>query len=126
VGDLGIYLITEAAAGLNLQASDAKTVGLVDDAINALSRSGPALGRPLVDIHHRLEDQELKGTAPWLQRHDRDPDLVRLRPVALGDPAGRRRQVREVEPLVRPGDPACRAALYEIYLKERAAEESRR
>ncbi len=33
----------------NLQAADNKTAGLVDDAIYAPSRSGPAFGRPLVD-----------------------------------------------------------------------------
>jgi len=43
-------MTSEVAAWLeNLQASDAKTADLVDDAIYALSRSGPALGRPLVD-----------------------------------------------------------------------------
>jgi hypothetical protein len=42
-------MTSEVAAWLeNLQASDAKTADLVDDAIYALSRSGPAFGRPLV------------------------------------------------------------------------------
>jgi hypothetical protein len=50
VGDWDIYLTSEVAAWLeNLQATDAKTAGLADDAIYALSRTGPALGRPLVD-----------------------------------------------------------------------------
>src|SRR5690348_6948844 len=51
VGDWDIYVTSEVAAWLeNLQASDTKTADLVDDdAIYALSRSGPALGRPLVD-----------------------------------------------------------------------------
>ena len=45
VGDWDIYMTSEVAAWLeNLQASDAKTADLVDDAIYALSRSGPALG----------------------------------------------------------------------------------
>jgi hypothetical protein len=48
VGDWDIYLTSEVAAWLeNLQATDAKSAGLADDAIYALSRSGPALGRPL-------------------------------------------------------------------------------
>jgi hypothetical protein len=50
VGDWDIYLTSEVSAWLrNLQALDPKTADLVDDAIYALSRSGPALGRPLVD-----------------------------------------------------------------------------
>ena len=45
VGDWDIYLTSKAAAWLeDLQASDTKTAGLVDDAIYAPSRSGPALG----------------------------------------------------------------------------------
>jgi len=50
VGDWVICLTSEVAAWLdNLQATDAKTADLVDDAIYALSRSGPTLGRPLTD-----------------------------------------------------------------------------
>jgi hypothetical protein len=50
VGDWDIYLTSEVAAWLdNRQATDAKTADLVDDAIYALSRSGPTLGRPLAD-----------------------------------------------------------------------------
>ena len=50
MADWDIYLTSEVAAWLdNLQATDAKTADLVDDAIYALSRSGPTLGRPLVD-----------------------------------------------------------------------------
>jgi hypothetical protein len=46
VGDWDIYLTSEVGAWLDmLQATDAKTADLVDDAIYALSRSGPALGR---------------------------------------------------------------------------------
>jgi len=41
-------LTSEVAAWLeNLQATDAKSAGLADDAIYALSRTGPAPGRPL-------------------------------------------------------------------------------
>lgn len=45
-----IYQTNEVAAWLQeLQDTDPKTAGLVDDAIYALSSSGPTLGRPLVD-----------------------------------------------------------------------------
>ena len=48
MGDQDIYLISEVAAWLeNLQATDAKTAGLADDAIYAPGRPGPALGPPL-------------------------------------------------------------------------------
>jgi len=51
VGDWDIYLTSEVAAWLeNLQATDAKTAGLADDAIYALSRTGPA--RPTARRHH--------------------------------------------------------------------------
>ena len=49
MGDWDIYLTSEVGAWLeDLQVADAKTADLVDDAIYALSRSGPTLGRPLV------------------------------------------------------------------------------
>ena len=45
-----IYQTSEVAAWLGqLQANDPRTADLVDDAIFALSCSGPVLGRPLVD-----------------------------------------------------------------------------
>jgi hypothetical protein len=65
VGDCGIYLTSEAAAWLdNLQATDAKTADLVDDAIYALSRSGPTLGRPLVDTIAGSKIKNLKELRP--------------------------------------------------------------
>jgi len=91
VGDWDIYLTNEVGAWLeNLHASDPKTADLVDDAIYALTGSGPALGRPLADTIIGSTIKELKGAAPRVQRHQRDPDLVRVRPVAVGDSAGRR------------------------------------
>ncbi len=49
-----IYLTTEVKDWLDeLQADDAKTADLVDDAIYALSCSVPALGRPIVDSIRR-------------------------------------------------------------------------
>ena len=50
VDEWDIYQTDEVATWLReLQDSDPKTADLVDDAIYTLSRSGPALGRPLVD-----------------------------------------------------------------------------
>jgi hypothetical protein len=46
------------------RASDAKTADLVDDAIYALSRSGPALGRPLVDTVTGSKIKNLKELRP--------------------------------------------------------------
>ena len=50
VDEWDIYQTDEVATWLReLQDSDQKTADLVDDAIYTLSRSGPALGRQLVD-----------------------------------------------------------------------------
>jgi hypothetical protein len=50
VDERDIYQAGEVAAWLReLQEGDPQTAGPVDDAIYALSRSGPALGPPLVD-----------------------------------------------------------------------------
>jgi len=60
-----IYLTDEVAAWLNsLQANDAKTADLIDDAIYALSSSGPALGRPLVDTISGSKIKNLKELRP--------------------------------------------------------------
>lgn len=65
VGDWDIYLTSEVAAWLdNLQAIDAKPADLVDDAIYALSRSGPTLGRPLVDTIAGSKIKSLKELRP--------------------------------------------------------------
>jgi hypothetical protein len=91
VGDWDIDLTSEVAAWLeNLHATDAKTADLVDDAIYALSRSGPTLGRPLVDTITGSKIKNFKGVTPWFQRHQRDPHPACLRPVAFSDPPGRR------------------------------------
>jgi hypothetical protein len=50
VDEWDIYQTSEVAAWLDeLQRTDPRSADLVDDAIYALSCSGPALGRPLVD-----------------------------------------------------------------------------
>ncbi len=60
-----IYLTDEVAAWLqHLQATDPKTADLVDDAIYALSCSGPALGRPLVDTITGSKIKNLKELRP--------------------------------------------------------------
>ena len=48
----------------SLQATDAKTADLVDDAIYALSRSGPTPGRPLVDTITGSTVKNLKELRP--------------------------------------------------------------
>ena len=60
-----IYQTDEVAAWLReLQDSDPKTADLVDDAIYTLSRSGPALGRPLVDTIANSKIANLKEPRP--------------------------------------------------------------
>ena len=87
-----IYQTDEVAAWLReLQDSDPKTADLVDDAIYTLSVSGPALGRPLADTITNSKNRKPQGTAAWFQQAERGPHPVRLRPVALRDPARRGR-----------------------------------
>jgi hypothetical protein len=92
----------------------------------ALSRSGPALGRPLVDtITARLEDQELRelrrgssGTSEIRILFVFDPWRSAILLVA-GDKSGKwSRWYAEAIPHAEQ--------LYEIYLKERAEEETGR
>jgi hypothetical protein len=60
-----IYQTGEVADWLReLQDSDPKTADLVDDAIYTLSRSGPALGRPLVDTITNSKIANLKELRP--------------------------------------------------------------
>lgn len=60
-----IYLTNEVASWLGkLQAADPKTADLVDDAIYALSCSGPALGRPLADTIVGSRIKNLKELRP--------------------------------------------------------------
>jgi hypothetical protein len=65
VGDWDIYMTSEVGRWLeNLQASDVKTADLIDGAIYTLSRSGPALGRPLVDTITGSKIKNLKELRP--------------------------------------------------------------
>jgi hypothetical protein len=108
-----------------LQASDAKTAGLVDDAIYALSRSGPALGRPLVDTITASKIKNLKELRPGSSGTSEIRVLFAFDPwrsailLLAGDKAGKwNRWYGEAIPRAEQ--------LYEIYLKERAGEEAGR
>jgi hypothetical protein len=112
VGDWGIYMTSEVAAWLeNLQASDTKTANLVDDAIYALSRSGPALGRPLVDTIAGSKIKNLKELRPGSSGTSKIRILFVFDPWRSAVLLGRRGQVREMEPVVCRGDPARRATV---------------
>lgn len=118
-----IYLTTEVRAWLDeLQSADPKTAGLVDDAIYALSCSGPALGRPLVDSISGSAVHNLKELRPG----SAGPSEIRIlfafdqcRSAILlvaGNKAGKwSRWYAEAIPKAEQ--------LYEIYLKERGEEE---
>jgi hypothetical protein len=126
VGDWDIYLTSEVATWLEgLQASDAKTADLIDDAIYALSRSGPALGRPLVDTITASKIKNLKELRPRSSGTSEIRILFVFDPwrsailLVAGDKAGKwNRWYAEAIPRAEQ--------LYEIYLKERAEEEKER
>jgi len=126
VGDWDIYMTSEVAAWLeNVQADDAKTGDLVDDAIYALSRSGPALGRPLVDTITGSKIRNLKELRPGSSGASEIRILFVFDPwrsailLVAGDKARKwSRWYAEAIPRAEQ--------LYEIYLKERAEEESGR
>ncbi len=119
-----IYLTNEVAAWLEqLQASDPKTADLVDDAIYALSCTGPALGRPLVGtITGSKNLKELRpgsgGTSEIRILFVFDPWRSAILLVA-GNKAGKwNRWYAEAIPRAEQ--------LHEIYLKERGEEEASR
>lgn len=126
VDEWEIYQTNEVGAWLKrLQATDPKTADLVDDAIYALSCSGPALGRPLVDTVIGSKLKNLKELRPGSSGASEARILFVFDPwrsailLVAGDKAGKwSRWYRTAIPRAEQ--------LYEIYLKERAKEESRR
>ena len=126
MGDWDIYLTSEVAAWLeNLQATDAKTAGLADDAIYALSRTGPALGRPPAGTITASKIKNLKELRPGSSGTSEIRILFVFDPwrsailLVAGDKSGKwKRWYAEAIPHAEQ--------LYEIYLKERAEEETAR
>jgi hypothetical protein len=112
VDEWDVYQTSEVASWLALlQANDPKTAGLVDDAIYALSCSGPALGRPLVDSITSSKIRNMKELRPGSSGTSEIRILFAFDPWRSAIPAARRGQGREVEPLVRRGDPPVGTAL---------------
>lgn len=126
VDELDIYQTSEVAAWLaDLQRTDPKSADLVDDAIYALSCSGPALGRPLVDTITGSALRNLKELRPGSTGTSEIRILFAFDPwrsailLVAGDKAGKwKRWYAETIPRAEH--------LYEIYLKERTEEDARR
>jgi hypothetical protein len=119
-----IYQTNEVAAWLGqLQANDPRSADLVDDAIYALNCSGPALGRPLVDTITGSTIKNLKELRPPSAGTSEIRILFAFDPwrsailLVAGDKSGKwNRWYAGAIPRAEQ--------LYEIYLKERAEEES--
>src|SRR5260370_17376254 len=118
VDEWDIYQTDEVATWLReLQESDPKTADLVDDAIYTLSRSGPALGRPLVDTITNSKIANLKELRPGSRGRSEIRILFVFDPwrspilLVAGDKAG---SGNKCPP--RPILPARH--LYEIYLHQ--------
>jgi hypothetical protein len=126
VDEWDVYQTDEVATWLgHLQANDPRTADLVDDAIYALSYAGPTLGRPLVDTITGSKIKNLKELRPGSAGSTEIRILFVFDPwrsailLIAGDKAGRwNRWYGEAIPRAEH--------LYEVYLKERAGEESKR
>lgn len=121
-----IYLTNEVAAWLNdLQRVDRANADLVYAAIYALSRSGPALGRLLVDTIAHSKIKNLKELRPGSGGRSEVRILFVFDPwrsvilLVAGDKA--QRWNRWYERTIPHAE-----HLYEVYLKERGEEEAGR
>lgn len=121
-----IYLTNEVAAWLeSLHSVDRVSADLVDDAIYALSRSGPTLGRPLVDTITHSKIRNLKELRPGSRGRSEIRILFVFDPwrsailLVAGDKA--QQWNRWYERAIPHAE-----HLYEIYLKERGEEEAGR
>jgi hypothetical protein len=124
VADWDISQTNEVAAWLEkLQMGDPKTADLVDGAIYALSRSGPTLGGPLIETIMSSRINNMKELRPGSGASGEIRILFVFYPwrsailLVAGDKAGQwNRWYDQAIPRA--------VHLYEIYLKERAEEES--
>ena len=118
-----IYVVNEVRDWLeDLRATDPVTFDLIDDAIYALSHSGPALRRPLVGAISGSTIKNLKELRPGSTGRSEIRILFVFDPwrsailLVAGDKAGNwQRWYRQAIPLAEQR--------YEIYLKERAQEQ---
>jgi len=124
VREWDIYQTDAVAVWLDeLSAEDPKSAELVDDAIYALSCSGPSLGRPLVETIAASKIKNLKELRPPSSGTNRIRILFAFDPwrsailLVAGNKEGKwNRWYAEAIPRAEQ--------LYEVYLKERAEEES--
>jgi hypothetical protein len=118
-----IYIVNEVRDWLDgLRDTDPVTFDLIDDAIYALSHSGPALRRPLVGTINGSAIKNLKELRPGSTGRSEIRILFVFDPwrsailLVAGDKAGNwQRWYRQAIPLAEQR--------YEIYLKERAQEQ---
>jgi hypothetical protein len=121
-----VFTTDEVTAWLEqLLVDDPGTAELVDEAIYALSVSGPTLGRPLVDSIAYSKIRNLKELRPGSGGRSEVRILFVFDPwrsailLVAGDKAGKwRRWYQEAIPRAEH--------LYEVYLKERGEEEAGR
>jgi hypothetical protein len=120
--DWDIYVVNEVRDWLEeIRIEDPSTFDQIDDAIYALSRSGPALKRPLVGAVNGATIKNLKELRPGSAGRSEIRILFVFDPwrsailLVAGDKAGNwQRWYRRAIPLAEQR--------YEIYLKERRAE----
>lgn len=122
-GHWQVYHVNEVRDWINgLRLTDPETFELIDDAIYALSRTGPALKRPLVGKIESSRVPNMKELRPGSSGRSEVRILFVFDPwrsvilLVAGDKAGNwRRWYRTAIPLAEDR--------YEIYVKERAEED---